>query len=111
MATDFGVLQAEVVQLDQRLETKLREMQGAAPDERLDAMQGVLEEMIEQRMQMRDLMKVTHQKLMLHLMQHVEYDVRSEGLMPQDSCPLVRRMKHQVPRRTGGSAVGGELDR
>ncbi|MHC4989574.1 MAG: hypothetical protein ACYTGC_01215 [Planctomycetota bacterium] len=91
LVTDFGVLQARVQTLDQRLYAKQSAMQSAPEEVRLAAVEAVVEELITLRGEERELLKMTHQKLMVHLMLHVTGD----GYPPLAECPLMRSMTHE----------------
>ncbi len=71
---EIKVMQGEVATLDQRLEEKLTLMQAASEPEQLDATLAVIEEIVTQRKAMWRMMKGTHQKMVVHLMEHLIVD-------------------------------------
>ncbi|MHC5114062.1 MAG: hypothetical protein ACYTGP_06495 [Planctomycetota bacterium] len=97
---EVKVLRSEVLDIDRRLDAKAELMSVADADERLDAMQAVITEMIGQRRELRHKMKLTHQKIVGHVLRHMLVEdpaARAEGMR---ECPIMMRMKPRDPSLT-----------
>ncbi|MCP3904914.1 MAG: hypothetical protein GY715_14915 [Planctomycetes bacterium] len=90
---EIRVMQSEMLDLDRRLNAKAEGLNATDPKDRLDATQAVLVEMIAQRRELRLKMKVTHQRIVSHVLQHLMIEdpaARREAML---GCPLMKRMK------------------
>jgi hypothetical protein len=104
VATSFAVLQSEITELDQSLYRSIELMRRVPQDEQLEAMQSVIEEMAAQRADIREKMKVAHQKLVLHLLSHMIEHPSGDDVGLAD-CPLMQHMSDAHREiQTGGHA-------
>jgi hypothetical protein len=89
---DLRVLGSDITTLDLALDEKLSWMKSAPDEQRFEALGTVLEELIVQRCQMRELMKATHQKLFAHLFEHLMVDDAEARRASIMGCPVMRQM-------------------
>jgi len=90
---EIQVMQSDLLDLDQRLEAKAELMSLTDQDERLDAMESVLREMVGQRRELRVKMKLTHQKIVSHILGHLMVEDPETRRDEMRACPLMSRMK------------------
>jgi hypothetical protein len=99
---ELRALGADVSALDLALDERISWMNAAPDAQRFDALETVLEDLIVQRCQVRELMKRTHQKLFLHLFEHLLIDDAEARRASIMGCPVVAQMREE---QRGSEAV------
>jgi hypothetical protein len=85
-------MQQEMAAMDARLEELVKKMNAAEGEERIDAMAAVINELIEHRRDMHDMMMEMGPGMMGHMMMHMHPEMMEDGEM---MCPMMQR---QHPR-------------
>lgn len=85
-------MREEMAAMDARLEELVQQMNAATGEARVDAMAAVINELIEQRREMHDMMAEMGPGMMGHMMMHMDPEMMEDGEM---ICPMMRR---QHPR-------------
>lgn len=81
-------MQQEMAAMDARLGALLQQMNAASGEERIDAMAAVLNELIEQRRDMHEMMMEKGPGMMRHMMMHMHPEMMEDGEM---MCPMMQR--------------------
>ena len=102
----FRVMQQEITELDQKLYRLVEEMQAADDATRFDATAAVIEEMALQRAQIRQTMKLTHQHLVRHLLEHLLASHVTGDDTTITTCPVLATLQLTPPDR--GAGAGGD---
>lgn len=79
-------------QMDEDLQAKLKVMNNAQGQQKVDVMAAVLNEMVSQRKQMRESMMAGHQHMMGPMMGHMQMGISGEGEPAMEDCPMMKEM-------------------
>lgn len=90
---ELCVLQDDMAMLDQGLNEKVMVMQYALPEQRLEAIERVVQELVDQRREILDKLKRSHQNVLIHLMQHIQCGESIE------TCPMMSFTQRHAPAR------------
>ncbi len=89
-------MQAKMKEMDQKLSDLGQKMNQATGDQKIQAMEAVLNEMINQRNAMRDMMMSNHSMMMEHMGEHMQ-----KGAGPMIQCPMMQEMRERSNRKGG----------
>jgi hypothetical protein len=101
---EFQLLQREIVDIDTALFKGVETMHAAPTEQRLEAVEALVEDLVEDRAAERQSLKCAHQKLIGHLLDHMVGDPETLG-----SCPLMNAMR-QEQRPGSGSPLAGPME-
>jgi hypothetical protein len=83
-------MQQEMAAMDARLEGLVQQMNAATGEERIDAMAAVINELIEHRREMHEMMMEMGPGMMGHMMMHMDPEM-------MEMCPMMQRHPHGGP--------------
>jgi hypothetical protein len=84
-------MQIKMKEMDQKLADLGQKMNQATGDQKIQAMEAVLNEMISQRNAMRDMMMSNHASMMEHMGEHMQ-----KGAGPMMQCPMMKEMEKET---------------
>jgi len=84
-------MQIKIKQMDQKLTDLGQKMNQATGDQKIQAMEAVLNEMIDQRNSMRDMTMRNHASMMEHMGEHMQ-----KGASPGMQCPMMQEMEKET---------------
>jgi hypothetical protein len=88
MKKEMQKMQAEMKAQDAELTDAIAAMNSAAPDKKLDLMAGVVTQLVEQRTAMHVKKAKMQEKMMRHMMGHIEM-----GKESMSKCPMMKEME------------------
>jgi hypothetical protein len=83
-------MQQEMAAMDARLEELVQQMNAATGEARIDAMAAVINELVEQRQDMHEMMMEMGPGMMGHMMMHMDPEM-------MQMCPMMQRHPHGGP--------------
>lgn len=101
MADHMQQMQAMMKKMDQRLGEKVKKMNQASGDDKIDAMADVIDELVTQRQHMHDRMAQMRQKMMGHMAQHMQMGMNEDGKKAMMHCPMMKQMMQDKPMMGG----------
>jgi len=87
-------MQTKMKQMDQKLSDLGQKMNQATGDQKIQAMEAVLNEMINQRNAMRAMMMSNHSMMMPHMGEHMQ-----KGASSMMECPMMKEMQKEAKEK------------
>ncbi len=106
MGEKHEAMQQKMAEQNERLHERVEAMNAATGEEKVEAIATVINELIEQRQSMHDMMMKMGPEMMHHMMEHMNPDMMGE--MMKD-CPMMRMMKdkEKSTKENGGKGHAG----
>lgn len=101
MGKKHEAMQQKMAERDARLQERVEAMNAATGEEKVDAIAAVINELIEQRQAMHDMMMKMGPDMMRHMMEHMHPDMTDEMM---EKCPMMRMMKNKGTDKKQGGA-------
>jgi hypothetical protein len=83
-------MQGKMAQMDQKLNDLVKKMNDAKGNDKVEAMAAVLNELVDQRMGMHQMMSGHHAMMMKHMGEHMQ-----KGATSMMQCPMMNQMKKE----------------
>ena len=93
MAAELEIMAAELRSLDEGILSRAQGLHAATVDARLDALTAVTEDLIEQRRATIHYLKGSHQKLIVHFMEHAMTGDRETARRDMAGCPIMKQIE------------------
>jgi hypothetical protein len=92
MMARHEAMREKMAEKDERVQKLVESMNAATGDEKIEAMADVINELVDQRRAMHDMMMRMGPGMMRHMMEHMHPDMMQE-MMRQ--CPMMREMENE----------------
>ncbi|KIH77478.1 hypothetical protein SAMN05660860_01870 [Geoalkalibacter ferrihydriticus] len=107
MGEKHEAMQKKMAERDARLQERVEAMNAATGEEKVEAIAVVINELIEQRRAMHDMMTKMGPEMMRHMMEHMHPEITDEMM---DKCPMMKMMKDKT-KSTKENRTKGHADK